>query len=67
MRLAGDRVPGAPVGKLPDAVGIFPSDLFGRLKCDQISQCISGKLSEQAAPGAFQHFCFRFAGLMVFL
>ena len=45
-RLAGNRVPGPPAGKFPDAAGIFPSNLFGGLKFDQASQRITGELSE---------------------
>jgi len=39
-----------------DAVGIFPSDLFGCLKLNQTSQLITGGLAKEAALGSFQPF-----------
>lgn len=53
LRMIGyNGVPGAPVGKFPDALWIFQSNLFWGLKFDQASQRITGKLSEQTPLGA---------------
>ena len=46
-RLAGNRVPGAPVGKFPDTVRVFPPDVILRTKLDQAAKGISGKLAKQ--------------------
>ena len=45
--MAGNRVPGVPVGKFADTVRVFPPDVVRRLKLDQASESVSGKLVEQ--------------------
>lgn len=50
-RLPGNRVQGAPVGKLPDTVRVFPPDVLLRTKLDQAAVSVSGELTKEAALG----------------
>ena len=54
-RLAGNRVPGAPVGKFADTVRVFPPDVIRSTKFDQAAKRVSGKLAEQTPLGAGEH------------
>ena len=49
--LSGDGVPGPSIRQLPDAFGIFPSDLFRCLELHQAAQRVAGELSQQAPLG----------------
>ena len=48
-RLSGNRVPGAPVGKIPDTIGVLSTNLIGGVELDKTAERVPCQLAKQAS------------------